>query len=84
MVYKVENMDMNSLRNLGDEIKSKLGTGVIVLSSVHNGKISFVSMVTKDLTDKGLHAGNLIRDIAKSLAVVAVVVQIWHRLVVKT
>ncbi|NMA86743.1 MAG: alanine--tRNA ligase, partial [Tissierellia bacterium] len=65
VVYKVENMDMNSLRNLGDEIKSKLGTGVIVLSSVHNGKISFVSMVTKDLTDKGLHAGNLIRDIAK-------------------
>ena len=65
VVYKVENMDMNSLRNLGDEIKNKLATGVIVLSSVDNGKISFVSMVTKDLINKGLHAGNLIRDIAK-------------------
>ena len=65
VVYNVENMDMNSLRNLGDEIKNKLGTGIIVLASVHKGKISFVSMVTKDLLNKGIHAGNIIRDVAK-------------------
>ena len=59
--YKVDNMDMNSLRNLGDELRNSLESGVIVLASVSNGKISFVSMVTKDLVKKGIHAGNMIR-----------------------
>ncbi len=63
--YKVDNMDMNSLRNLGDELRNSLESGVIVLASVSNGKISFVSMVTKDLVKKGIHAGNMIREVAK-------------------
>ena len=65
ITYNVGNMDMNSLRNLGDEIKNKLGTGVIVLASVYNDKVSFVSMVTEDLVKRGLHAGNIIREVAK-------------------
>jgi alanyl-tRNA synthetase len=65
ITYKAENMDMNSLRNLGDEIRNGLGSGVIVLASVHDSKISFVSMVTKDLVTKGIHAGNIIREVAK-------------------
>ena len=65
ITYNVGNMDMNSLRNLGDEIKNKLGTGVIVLASVYNDKVSFVSMVTKDLVKRGLHAGNIIKEVAK-------------------
>ena len=65
IVYNAGNMDMNSLRNLGDEIKNKIDTGVIVLASVHNKKPSFVSMVTRDLVKKGVHAGNLIKEVAK-------------------
>ena len=65
ITYKVENMDMNSLRNLGDEVKDRLGSGVIVLASVDKGKISFVSMVTKDIVSKGVHAGNIIKEVAK-------------------
>ncbi|MCF6460046.1 alanine--tRNA ligase [Clostridium sp. Cult3] len=63
--YRVENMDMNSLRNLGDELRNGIGSGVIVLASVFKDKVSFVSMVTKDLIEKGIHAGNIIREVAK-------------------
>lgn len=64
ITYKVDNMDMNSLRNLGDEIKDRMSQGVIVLAGVKNDKISFVVMVTKELNSKGIHAGNLIKKIA--------------------
>lgn len=64
IVYKVDNMDMNSLRNLGDEIKNRLGSGVVVLASVKDDKISFVGMVTKDIIEKGIHAGNIIKEVA--------------------
>ena len=63
VTYKVDNMDMNSLRNLGDKIKDKLNSGVIVLASISGEKLSFVSMVTKDLVEKGIHAGNIIREV---------------------
>ena len=66
ITYKVDNMDMNELRNLGDELRNRLGSGVIVLASVKNDKISFVGMVTKDLTGKGIHAGNIIKEVAKA------------------
>ena len=66
ITYKVDNMDMNSLRNLGDKIKDKLNSGVIVLASISGDKLSFVSMVTKDLVEKGIHAGNIIREVAKA------------------
>lgn len=65
ITYKVNNMDMNSLRGLGDEIKNQIHSGVIVLASASDNKVSFVSMVTKDLMDKGIHAGNIIREVAK-------------------
>jgi len=65
LTYYIENMDINSLRNLGDEIKNSIGSGVIVLASSLDGKISFVSMVTKDLIDKGLHAGKIIKEVSQ-------------------
>jgi len=65
IAYKVENMDMNSLRNLGDKLKNALGSGVIVLASVDNEKIYFLSMVTKDLVEKGIHAGNIVKEVAR-------------------
>lgn len=63
--YKVENMNMNELRNLGDEIKNRLSDGVIVLGSEKDGKVFFVSMVSEELKKKGVHAGNVIREVAK-------------------
>ncbi len=63
--YKVKDMDMDGLRSLGDEIKNGIDSGIIVLASIHKNKVSFVSMVTKDLVDKGIHAGNIIREVAK-------------------
>lgn len=65
LAYKVENMDANNLRNLGDNLRDRLGTGVVVLASINGDKINFVAMVTKDLVQKGLHAGNMIREVAK-------------------
>jgi alanyl-tRNA synthetase len=61
---KVDNLDMNGLRNLGDEIRNRLGSGVVVLGSIQNNKLSFVTMATKDLTNKGIHAGNIIKEVA--------------------
>ncbi len=64
ITYKVDNLDMNSLRNLGDEIRNRLGSGVVVLASVKDDKLSFVGMVTKDIVEKGIHAGNIIKEVA--------------------
>lgn len=63
--HRVDNLDMEDLRSLGDEIKNGIDSGIIILASVHKDKVSFVSMVTKDLIDKGVHAGNIIREVAK-------------------
>lgn len=65
VTYNVENMDMNSLRDLGDKIRDRLESCLVVLASIKDGKISFVAMATKDLIEKGIHAGNIIREVAK-------------------
>jgi len=65
LTCKVDNMDINSLRNLGDEIKNLMGSGIIVLASAIDNKVSFVSMATKDIVNKGVHAGNIIKEVAK-------------------
>ena len=65
IVYKVKDMDMNNLRNLGDDLKNKIGSGVILLASTFNNKVTFLSMVTRDLNSKGILAGNIVREVAK-------------------
>ena len=60
----VENVDMNGLRELGDQLKEKLGQGVIVIASSANGKVNLVAMATDEAMAKGAHAGNLIKGIA--------------------
>ncbi len=61
LATSVEGMDMNGLRDLGDQLKEKLGEGVIVLASAAEGKVSLVSMATKEAMEQGAHAGNLIK-----------------------
>jgi alanyl-tRNA synthetase len=57
----VDGVDMNGLRDLGDQLKEKLGEGVVVLASAKDGKVSLLAMATQGAMDKGAHAGNLIK-----------------------
>ena len=60
----VEGVDMNGLRELGDQLKEKLGEGVIVIASSANDKVNLIAMATDGAMAKGAHAGNLIKGIA--------------------
>lgn len=64
LAAKVPGVDMNGLRDLGDQLKAKLGEGVIVLISDADGKVNMVAMATDAAQKSGAHAGNLIKGIA--------------------
>ena len=65
LAANVPELDMNGLRNLGDQLKDKLGEGVVILaSSTAPDKVSLVAMVSEDTIKKGAHAGNLIKELA--------------------
>lgn len=64
LAMAVPDVDMNGLRNLGDQMKEKVGDGVVVLASSTGGKVSLLAMVTDGAMEKGAHAGNLIKEIA--------------------
>ena len=62
---KVEGVDMNELRNLGDKLKNQIGEGVVVLASaVGSDKVNLIVMATDGAMKKGIHAGNLVKAIA--------------------
>ena len=58
---KVSGIDMNALRNMGDQIKEKSGEGVIVLASDVDGKVNFVVMCSDEAVKKGAKAGNIVK-----------------------
>lgn len=64
LATSVTGVDMNGLRDLCDQLKAKLGEGVIVLASDLDGKVNLVVMATDEAQKKGAHAGNLIKGIA--------------------
>ncbi|MGZ4160137.1 MAG: DHHA1 domain-containing protein, partial [Neobacillus sp.] len=64
LAAKVQAADMNNLRNMADDLKQKLGSAVVLLGSVHEGKVNLIAAVTKDLIDKGYHAGKLVKEAA--------------------
>jgi alanyl-tRNA synthetase len=64
LAASVAGVDMNGLRDLGDQLKSKLGEGVVVLFSEQDGKVNMIAMATDGAVKKGAHAGNLIKGIA--------------------
>ncbi len=64
LAASVDGVDMNGLRDLGDQLKAKLGEGVVVLASSMDGKVNLVAMATDEAMAKGAHAGNLIKGIA--------------------
>ena len=63
---RFDQLDMDALRNTCETLRSKLGSGVVVLASAFGGKVSFVAMATKDAVEHGAHCGNIIREAAKA------------------
>ena len=61
---KVDNVDMNELRNLGDKLKGEIGSGVVLIVSAQDDKVNMIAMATDDVIAKGAHAGNLIKAVA--------------------
>lgn len=61
LAAKVEGVDMNGLRDLGDKLKGQLGEGVVMLAAVNNGKVNLLTMATDAAQKAGAHAGNLIK-----------------------
>jgi len=64
LAVQADGVDMNELRNLGDQLKEKLGEGVIVIASALGDKVSLIAMATDEAQKAGAHAGNLIKAIA--------------------
>ncbi len=61
----VKDVDMNGLRDLGDQLKEQIGEGVVIIASDNGGKVNLIAMVTPEAMKAGAHAGNLIKGIAK-------------------
>ena len=64
LAAQIDGVDMNGLRDLGDQLKEKLGDGVVVLASGNDGKVSLMATATDGAMKKGAHAGNLVKGIA--------------------
>ncbi len=64
LAAQIEGIDMNGLRELGDQMKEKLGEGVVVLASGNDGKVSLMATATDGALKQGAHAGNLVKGIA--------------------
>ena len=60
----LKDVDMNALRDLGDQLKARLGEGVVLLVSEQNGRVSLMAMATDAAIAKGAHAGNLVKAVA--------------------
>jgi alanyl-tRNA synthetase len=63
---RFDQLDPEALRNTCETLRSKLGTGIVVLASTFGGKVSFVAMATKDAVEKGILCGNVVREAAKT------------------
>jgi alanyl-tRNA synthetase len=65
LAAKIDNMRIDSLREASDALREKLGSGIIVLGSVCEGKPAFIAVVTPDLVQKGFHAGEIVKKVAQ-------------------
>jgi alanyl-tRNA synthetase len=64
LAAKVENADREGLRQMVDTLRQKLGSGVVVLAAVDDGKVALITGVTKDLVAR-VHAGKIVQELAK-------------------
>jgi alanyl-tRNA synthetase len=64
LAARVEAGNAEALREMADSLRDQIGSGIVVLGTVFDGKPAFLAMVTSDLTGKGVHAGNLVKQVA--------------------
>ena len=64
VTQKLSGVDMNQLRDLGDKIKSQIGDGLVVLVSESDGKVNLMITATDGAIGSGVHAGNLVKQLA--------------------
>ncbi len=57
----VKDADVNTLKTMGDQLKIKLCSGVIILASGKGDKVNLIAMATDDVIKKGIHAGNIVK-----------------------
>ncbi|MEG1880246.1 MAG: DHHA1 domain-containing protein, partial [Oscillospiraceae bacterium] len=62
-----DGMDMNTMREIGDNLKNKASNAIIVLASKVDDKVNLISMATKEAINNGAHAGKVISEVAKAL-----------------
>ena len=67
LATKVSDVEMNGLRNLGDQLEAKMGGGVVVIISTTSDKANVIVMADDEAVKAGAHAGNMIKEIAKSV-----------------
>ncbi|HFB07080.1 MAG TPA: hypothetical protein ENJ92_01405 [Chloroflexi bacterium] len=65
LAARVPVLTMPILREMGDLLRDKLKSAIVVLAIVYNGKPNFLAMVTPDLIERGFHAGDIINQVAK-------------------
>ena len=65
LVQKVSAGDVEALRSLGDQMRDKVGGVVVLADVIDSGKINILAMATKDAVTKGIHAGQIVKEVAK-------------------
>ncbi len=65
LAARIEGLSPDALRTLADKLRAQLGSAVVVLGCLHQGRPHFICAVTPDLVSAGYHAGNLLREVAK-------------------
>jgi alanyl-tRNA synthetase len=65
LTVSVPTSDLETLRKLIDSLADRIGSGIVVLAGVSDGKVLFLGKVTPDLVPRGFHAGNILRDAAR-------------------
>ena len=61
---KFSGMDMNTLKDVADKLRDKLVSGVVVLANTNEDKVNFVVTATEDVVKKGIHSGNIVKEVA--------------------
>lgn len=61
---RLDGMDVPQLRESADRLRDKMGSGLVVLASALDSKVMFIAAATKDVVKQGIHAGNLVKQLA--------------------
>ena len=67
LAVKLDGVERSQLRSLADVLRQRLGSGLVVLGSVQNGRVALIAAATKDVAGSKVHAGQIVRSIAKAV-----------------